>query len=257
MEEIKNKVAILMDFDNWFPTMLKEDDMDRLQKLLNDVLNITIANGNDVDYISIGLYGGWYSEKILTPKASMLLTMIPELKKIFPFHVKDKSPLIRGDINLATQLYDDEYIWYNSYREHIGLPKLRIKDDMLSNTCEDNKRGCPIHILKKFTKNKGTICHIPSCETKHGEVFYTLEQKYVDSMIVCDILSYGVDPSYHMIVVLSEDCDMYPAFAALHRLNAISHKETRLELFVRNNEVKQNNQTLLNQFGVNINLINI
>ena len=75
-----------MDFDNWFPTMLKEDDMDCLQKLLNDVLNITIANGNDVDYISIGLYGGWYSETILTAKASMLLAMIPELKKIFPFH---------------------------------------------------------------------------------------------------------------------------------------------------------------------------
>ena len=77
--EVKSKVAILMDFDNWFPTILKEDDLSRLQQLLLDVLNIAIANMNEVDYITIGLYGGWYSEKILTPKASMLLTMIPKL----------------------------------------------------------------------------------------------------------------------------------------------------------------------------------
>ena len=58
MEEVKNKVAILMDFDNWFPTILKDDDLSRLQQLLLDVLNIATANVNDVDYISIGLYGG-------------------------------------------------------------------------------------------------------------------------------------------------------------------------------------------------------
>lgn len=255
MEENKNKIAILMDFDNWFPTILKEDDLDRLQQLLCDVMNIVIENMNDVDYISIGLYGGWYSEKILTPKASTLLTMIPRLKKIFPYRLKYNAPLIKGDINLATQLYDDETVWYNSYREHIGLPKLRIKDDKLSSTCESNKMGCPIHILKKFTKNKGTTCHISSCETKHGEVFYMREQKYVDSMLVCDILSYGIDPDYKEICIMGEDCDIFPAFAALRRLNAIMQKSTRIEVFVRNEQLKQEYQSTLKQFGAKMNQI--
>ena len=255
MEEIKNKVAILMDFDNWFPTILKEDDLSRLQQLLLDVLNIAIANVNDVDYISIGLYGGWYSEKILTPKASRLLMMIPKLKNIFPYRAKDNTILIRGDINLATQLYDDETIWYNSYREHLGLPKLRIKEDKLSNTCDANEKGCPIHILKKFTKNKRTTCHIPSCETKHEEAFFTREQKYVDSMLVCDILSYGLDSNYKEICIMSEDCDIFPAFAALRRLNAIMQKSTRIEIFVRNEQLKHEYQSTLKQFGANMNQI--
>lgn len=255
MEEIKNKVAILMDFDNWFPTILKEDDLSRLQQLLLDVLNIAIANVNDVDYISIGLYGGWYSEKILTPKASRLLMMIPKLKNIFPYRAKDNTILIRGDINLATQLYDDETIWYNSYREHLGLPKLRIKEDKLSNTCDANEKGCPIHILKKFTKNKRTTCHIPSCETKHEEAFFTREQKYVDSMLVCDILSYGIDSNYKEICIMSEDCDIFPAFAALRRLNAIMQKSTRIEVFMRNEQLKHEYQSTLKQFGANMNQI--
>lgn len=244
-----------MDFDNWFPTILKEDDLSRLQQLLLDVLNIAIANVNDVDYISIGLYGGWYSEKILTPKASRLLMMIPKLKNIFPYRAKNNTILIRGDINLATQLYDDETIWYNSYREHLGLPKLRIKEDKLSNTCDANEKGCPIHILKKFTKNKRTTCHIPSCETKHEEAFFTREQKYVDSMLVCDILSYGLDSNYKEICIMSEDCDIFPAFAALRRLNVIMQKSTRIEVFVRNEQLKHEYQSTLKQFGANMNQI--
>ena len=257
MVDIQNKIAILVDFDNWYPNVLKSEDETKILNLLNNVINQIIPDSEEFEYISIGMYGGWYTGNVLTQKASVLSSMLPRLQNIFPFRKMNSQVLIQGEIKLATQLYDDETIWYNSYREHVGIPKLRIKTEKIGSICNENSKHCPVHILQNFTKNKSSLCRVNTCDTKHSEVFFTREQKYVDSMIVCDILSYGVDPSYHMIVVLSEDCDMYPAFAALHRLNAINHKETRLELFVRNNEVKQNNQTLLNQFGVNINLINI
>ena len=128
-------------------------------------------------------------------------------------------------------------------------------EDKLSNTCDANEKGCPIHILKKFTKNKRTTCHIPSCETKHEEAFFTREQKYVDSMLVCDILSYGLDSNYKEICIMSEDCDIFPAFAALRRLNAIMQKSTRIEIFVRNEQLKHEYQSTLKQFGANMNQI--
>ena len=117
MVEIQNKIAILVDFDNWYPNVLKSEDETKILNLLNNVINQIIPDSEEFEYISIGMYGGWYTGNVLTQKASVLSSMLPRLQNIFPFRKTNSQVLIQGEIKLATQLYDDEtsivqYIFY-------------------------------------------------------------------------------------------------------------------------------------------------
>lgn len=251
-----NKVAILTDFDNWFPNKLDDLPPDAIIDFVNRLVQRAIDTCDEVEEISALLYGGWYADTVLTPKASFLSALLPTLERIFPVRSKDGKRLIHGNVNLATQLYDSSFVWYNSYREHFGIPKLRVDHSKLGDLCDANDDHCPIKIMKRFTKHKGSECRIEGCSVKHSEVFFQKEQKYVDTMLVCDIITIGLDDEYTDVYLASDDCDLFPAFATLNRLMyTLGEKNIRKHLVIKNANDERPYKRLLAPFDVDVTVI--
>ena len=69
----ENTAVAIVDFDNILGEYFDLDNISPLTKALNSLISKSIESV-EVDYCLIRLYGGWYSNQILTKKAS-----IPEL----------------------------------------------------------------------------------------------------------------------------------------------------------------------------------
>lgn len=241
-------VAILVDFDNIFPRPMNFYTNADIQHVIEIAINTARTAIEDVERFSIRLYGGWYENNSLTARASALSTLLPFLNSVFPIITPPRS-IIYGNIELAIQLYGHDYIWYNSYKEHVGLPKLRINDGAIGDKCEANKTICPVKILKKFTDKKQRVCNTPGCNTVHGAVFFERTQKYVDTMIACDIISLANDEEVKGVYVMSDDEDHFPAFAVAHDLNTT---QAKLGLLIKNDLNITNYAALLSAFGVEV-----
>lgn len=244
-------IGILVDFDNIFPHTLSQNSEAQIRQVFSFVLNEVRGKITNVEKFLIRLYGGWYQNNSFTPKASGVSSMLPSLNSLFPVLVQPKT-IIQGNIELATQLYGHTFVWYNTYREHDGIPKLRIDHSVLGSQCETNANTCPVKILKKFTEKKAKICDNAGCTTVHSSVFFQKTQKYVDTMIACDIISLGTDDEFVGIYVLSDDVDHFPAFAVAHDLNTTSAK---MGLFVTNSQNVATYTALLAPFEIDVTLI--
>lgn len=244
-------IGVLVDFDNIFPHALSLYTEEDIQQVFSFVVNEVRGKIPDVDRFLIRLYGGWYQNNSFTPRASSVSSMLPRLNSLFPILVEPRT-IIQGNIELATQLYGHPYVWYNTYREHDGIPKLRVDHSVLGTQCETNADTCPVKILKKFAEKKTRICGNAGCTTVHSSVFFQKTQKYVDTMIACDIISLGSDNEFVGVFVLSDDVDHFPAFAVAHDLNTTSAK---MGLFVTNNQNVTPYAALLTPFEIDVTLI--
>lgn len=244
-------VGILVDFDNIFPRPIGEYTEKDIRKVLLFVVNTVRAKLPDVERFIIRLYGGWYANNSLTARASTLSTMLPALNILFPILVPPKS-IIQGNIEIATQLYGHTFVWYNTYREHAGLPKLRINHSVMGVQCGANASTCPVNILKKFTEKKQRVCVTAGCTTVHSSVFFQRTQKYVDTMVACDIISLGTDNEVIGVFVLSDDVDHFPAFAVAHDLQSTHAK---LGLFIVNDQNVAPYSSFLSPFEIEVTLI--
>ena len=215
---VMKTVAILVDFDNAFPRPMNMYTNADIQRVIDFAVNTARADVPDVEKFVIRLYGGWYQQNSLTARASAVSSYLPGLNMVFPI-IAQPSRLIHGIIELATQLYSHPFVWYNSYREHYGLHSLRVNTSAMSDKCAANENTCPVKILKKFTEKKSRVCHHDGCDTVHSNVFFERTQKYVDTMMTCDIITLGSDKEVAGIYVMSEDVDLFPAFAVAQDLN--------------------------------------
>lgn len=241
-------LAVLIDFDNIFPRQFSYYSVNDIERVLNFVIENVKASILDVENIIIRLYGGWYENNNLTARASALTSMLSLLNKIFPI-IPNPRRIIHGNIELATQLYGHSFIWYNSYREHRGLPKLRIAHEVISEQCDNNKEICPIKILQKFTKNPNCLCNIPGCSTVHSSAFFERKQKYIDTMLACDIITLSRDEDIVGIYVLSDDVDHFPAFAIAHDFNL---SKAKMGLFIKNSMNIDIYKSFLSPFDIEV-----
>ena len=177
--------------------------------------------------------------------------MLPDLNSLFPILVPPRT-IIQGNVVLATQLYGHSFVWYNTYREHVGIPKLRIDHSATGTQCETNASTCPVKILKRFVDKKTRVCNNPNCTTVHSSVFFQRTQKYVDTMIACDIISLGTDNEVVGVYVLSDDVDHFPAFAVTHDLHSTKAK---LGLYMANDQNVAQYASLLSPFEIDVTLI--
>lgn len=245
-----NTVGILVDFDNFFPNTISQYSVESIKEVLNYTITTIRKSIPDINRFIIRLYGGWYENNSFTSRASVISSMLPYLNLLFPVLSPPKS-IIQGRVELATQLYGHSFVWYNSYREHAGLPKLRIDHSSLGSQCH-SFNNCPVKILKKFTDKKNKVCDIVGCNIVHSNVFFQRTQKYVDTMIACDIISLGTDDEYVGIYVLSNDVDHFPAFAVAHDLK---NTKANLGLFITNSQNVGPYSSLLAPFEILVTLI--
>lgn len=241
-------IAILIDFDNIFPGPMNLYTNADIQRVISFSVNSAKASIPDVEKIVVRLYSGWYESNSLTARASAVLALLPSLNSMFPIIVQPRA-IIHGSIELATQLYGHNFVWYNSYREHYGLPRLRVNTAAMGSQCESNKSICPVKILKKFTDKKQRICNTVGCNTVHGNVFFERTQKYVDTLVACDIISLSGDEDIAGIYVLSDDVDHFPAFAVAHDLN---RTKAKMGLFITNDQHVASITALLSPFEITV-----
>lgn len=244
-------VAVLIDFDNAFQRPINLYTNADFQRTITFVVNKAKATIPDVELFIFRLYGGWYEQNSLTAKASAVSAMLPDMNMMFPI-IDQPSRLIHGRVELATQLYGHSFVWYNSYREHYGLHSLRVNTSAMSEKCAEKENTCPVKILKKFTGKKSRICHHDGCNTIHSNVFYERTQKYVDTMMTCDIITLASEDEVAGIYVMSEDEDLFPAFAVAHDLNGT---EAKLGLILRSDSQVTNYTALLSPFEIAVTYI--
>ena len=71
-------------------------------------------------------------------------------------------------------------------------------------------------------------------------------------MMVCDVIAMSMDPDINVITVLTDDVDVFPSFSIA---NIITKGSKVLNLWTPNVLHKDSYQSILSDFGVNVNII--
>lgn len=234
---------ILIDFDNFIPIDFSFDTIDSvLRDVVDDIVNCSI----NIDYIKIRLYGGWYQNYRITNRASQVAAMIPQLNH---FPLFSKSEKIDGEIELASTLIGDDFVWGETYEEKEGIPKIIIRSE-LGEACDRNGANCPLKVLQSFTKKPSRQCTMEGCEIIHKNAIKRMGQKCVDSIIVCDILTLSESDDCGWIVLLSDDKDLHPSFMA----SKAKRITKRTDYYMTNHQRYDAYKSVLESINVNCHL---
>lgn len=204
-------IAVLIDFDNFFGNDVEKINSTNLEYSFSEIVNLCESHFKDFDNILIRLYGGWYRETIFTKQAS---TIQQELRNVAVFPKVMATKKIEGAIEIATTLYEfNNFIWYHTQKETEGISRIRINHETIDDTCNENREVCPKFILYNFTKSKTKKCKVEKCINLQKNVFKGAEQKMVDTLIACDIISLSEDTEIVGLLLLSDDQDHFPSLA--------------------------------------------
>ncbi len=242
-------VVVIIDFDNYFGTDVSKLTKESLELTLVDVIIQCEQLFADFDRIQIRLYGGWYHGVTLTKQASVIQQILSQID-VFP--KIEKGKIIRGDVDLVSSLFEiPNYSWQHTYKEKNGIPRIRINHEEVDDLCNLSRDSCPKFILYKFTQKKQKQCHVPGCDHLHKDVFKGIEQKMVDTMIACDVISTVKDSDIEGVLVLSDDQDHFPSYAIASKY---SNRDNKIVVGVKNTDAERFNliSNILTPFNVKI-----
>lgn len=216
-------IAVIIDFDNYFGTDISNITSESLELAFSELVIFCEEKFRDFDSISIRLYGGWYNEMSLTKQASALQQLLYHVS-VFPKVQKGK--IIHGSIEMVSELYGiPNFTWGYTYKETNGIKRVRIDFDKVDEVCSNHRDICPKFILYNITRDKGRKCKVEGCYSVHKDIFKGIEQKMVDTLIACDIISLAEEKTTKGLVVISDDQDHFPSLAlAIEKQKA---KQTR------------------------------
>lgn len=198
------KLAVLIDYDNLRETQKSSGVRDLITKFFFQMQLEPELNRGECN---VRLYGGWYEEANMTPRAQDLSV---EVQSEFPFVLRIPSRsgsvcTIRVDAELAVASIEEPgFHIFDTYRRKGKPTNVRIAKP------EDvgcNDVTCPLPLLKKLLK-KGN-CPAANCAVEAKDLVYRHEQKTVDTLLACDLIHtsrLGVDT----IVLVSADDDFLP-----------------------------------------------
>ena len=215
-------IIVIVDFDNFFGTDVEKLNKEDLEIALTDIIFKCEELFIDFKSIQIRLYGGWYHEVTLTKQASVIQQVLSQIS-LFP-KIKD-GRIIKGSVELTSTLFDiPNHRWQYTYKEKYGIPRIRLDHTKVDLTCKSNKELCPKFLLYKFTQKKDKKCHVNGCDQLHNNVFKGIEQKMVDTMIACDVVSTAKDLDVKGVFILSDDQDHFPSYAIAGNSTTIKDK---------------------------------
>lgn len=204
-------IVVIIDFDNFFGTDLNRITSESLELSFSELVNFCEGKFRDFDSISIRLYGGWYNEMSLTKQASTLQQL---LYNVCVFPKVQKGIIINGSIEMVSELHGiPGFKWGYTYKETNGIKRVRIDFDKVDECCSKNRDTCPKFILYNITSDKGKKCKVEGCSSVQKDIFKGIEQKMVDTLIACDILSLADEETTKGLVVISDDQDHFPSLA--------------------------------------------
>lgn len=243
-------VAVIIDFDNYFGSDVSKLSPESMEFSFSEIVNLCEIKFAGVEYVNIRLYGGWYKETSLTKQASSLQQILYNVN-VFP-KVKD-GKIIKGEIEMVSSLHDiPEFTWGHTHKETDGIKRVRINHECVDDLCNGNRENCPKFILYKFTDKKDKKCAVSGCENVQKNVFKGVEQKMVDTIIACDVLSMADNDSIHGLILISDDQDHFPSLALAKRKQELK-QERNLEgviLGIRNEQKLEFVANFLKPFNI-------
>jgi uncharacterized LabA/DUF88 family protein len=247
---MNKRIFVLIDFDNIFKKSLNEYSSEEFELIIKDLIRDVISLNPSPSEIKLRFYGGWFKDDILTGRASLLQQLISTIS-IFP--IIKLGARIKGNIELATTLYYyPSHVWTNTFKEKEGIPRLRINQEKLPEWCSLNRDQCPVFLLNKFTIRKEKQCHIEHCEIKNSEAFTGIEQKMVDTMIACDLITFSQEKGVEAVCLFSDDFDLLPPLGFSSIFKSEKNPDLKIQLFIKNEHQINLAKQILSPFDVKI-----
>jgi uncharacterized LabA/DUF88 family protein len=207
----------LVDYHN-LPRQMKDGGPSSLARLMDAMIT---SQCPDVREVSIRLYGGWYDEHGLSRDGTKLAQQIGEE---FPLSLLGAGGKMRHvHCEIASSLVDSKAdLFLATLRHRHGLDWF-IRDPHPAR-CID-QANCTIPVVMKWSRNG---CPTAGCPVSSFDAFRCYQQKLVDTLICCDLLSLAVAGPATGVFLISEDDDFIPALLlAGVRGAAIWHVRTK------------------------------
>ena len=157
-------------------------------------------SSSELQNINILLYGGWF---FYTSLSYMAQDLCRQIKCNFPQLYRLKSNIqINVQCEMAYGIFSlgKQKTFYATYRQY---PARFVIDKKYTKCCEDG--DICVDFVRDWIKNK-KCCY---CSTENKNLFVSIGQKMVDSMIFCD-LHFLSQSKENLIAVVSSDDDMIP-----------------------------------------------
>jgi uncharacterized LabA/DUF88 family protein len=244
-------VVILIDFDNYFGSDVSKLSIQKMELSFKEMIRLCESEFSDFNSVQIRLYGGWYKETIFTKVASEVQQILSQVN-VFPKTTSKGN--LNGSIELATSLYiKPEFVWGYTYKETQGVKRIRINHECVDDLCKANRTTCPKYLLYKFTESKERKCGVVGCENLQKDVFKGAEQKMVDTLIACDIITTSEDETVIGVLVISDDQDLLPSLA----LASMKKKETiqSIILGIQNKNIEEFFSKFMEPFNIKTKLV--
>ena len=242
-------VVILIDFDNYFGTDASKINPEEMELSFKEMVRLCENEFSDFSSILIRLYGGWHKETILTNFASQVQQL---LSQVIVFPKVSSNKVLNGSIELATSLHiKPDFIWNYTYKETNGVSsvkRIRINHECIDTHCTNSKNNCPKYILYKFTDKRDRECPVQGCYNLQKDVFKGAQQKMVDTLFACDIISASEDESINGMLIISDDQDHLPSLA----LASIKKKDNlkSIILGIKNEQVNDFVSVFMEPFNI-------
>ena len=223
------KVVLLIDCDNVFKTEHQAQGLGAFDAEINRIIDIALNLSELAEILHVRLYGGWTTENVLTIRASQIQQLLSK-SNIFPFKHPSRG-IIRGRIELAMSLFSMPSLEFaTTYKERAGLRRIRLSKAACFDGCIETESACPVRNFSRFTKMAHRACPKEGCSVSNSSVFSSYEQKMVDTMIACDLLSAASEKGVAAVAVLTEDTDLLPAIIQSRVHSSAMGLETDLAL---------------------------
>ena len=203
-------VLVLVDYHN-LPSKLVRHGLVSLWHRLQTTISSQLHD--DMRDITLRLYGGWYDEQGLSRDGDRVARSIGAA---FPMTVRRPSGLQRIHCELASSLL--------ALREHIFPATVRFRKGLKRATASSSRPADCGHPDQCATLSVlGWInghCPDAGCQVETITAFHRREQKLVDTLMCCDLVSFSMNPTTAPIFVVSEDDDFVPAMLLARHLGA-------------------------------------
>lgn len=211
-------VVLAVDYDNFYVGPIQRPEV--LRHEINRMISLALEVSPSAADVQIRMYGGWLEDGVLTKRGSELQLAVGQ--PMFPAPHPDGTGLLRGGVALATRIAAVPGLeWRHTFRARDGLPRFQLAERPRPVGCA-NHETCPMDLLQRISRRRSRECHVASCPVTNEMAFTVREQKMVDSMLCCDVITFSSGGS--AVVVLSDDLDVLPgvATAAAFRGSSVS-----------------------------------
>jgi hypothetical protein len=204
----KMKVAyLLVDYFNIFPSGYNQSSnyKDHLSDIEEFVDKIVLWNESELynfDELDIRLYGGW-SDNEMGEYTQIRQVTGAITRKHFP----TKSKGTRVKITHEDSSCSIPGVVFPLTKREIPI----FRSVKIRNNCPTSDINCPIHIIK--TLKSGKCPNFNKCGTITDDLFYTVNQKLVDTSLVADCLIFASNTFDYAFPVSNDDDIVIAALA--------------------------------------------